>query len=112
MHEFSIITHIIDIVLDSAISHDINEIKAVEIEVGQASGVVKEALNFAWDSAIRGTILENAALVIRLIPVKACCRKCQNIYFPQEPFDACPRCGEFNPEIITGRELRVIAIET
>ena len=112
MHEFSIVQSIVDIVLASAASHNIKHVSSVEVEVGQASGVIKEAMEFAWKAAGKGTILNNTILKIRQIPLKMRCRNCQTEYQPGEIYEPCPGCGEIGPEILTGKELRVVAIET
>jgi hydrogenase nickel incorporation protein HypA/HybF len=112
MHEFSVIQSIIDIATDSARLNHAVTISAVEVEVGQASGIVTEALEFAWESARKGTLLENADLVINSVPVRVLCRSCNHKYQPVDIFEACPSCGDINPEIISGRELRVTAIVT
>lgn len=112
MHEFSIVQSIVDIVIQSANSHHADHISSVEVEVGQASGVVPEAMEFAWNSAIRDTILSNATLKIIYLPLLVRCRSCRHQYEPVEIYTTCPGCGEVNPEIITGQELKVVAIET
>ena len=112
MHEFSIVQSIIEIAINSARLNHADTISAVEVEVGQASGVVAEALEFAWESARKDTLLQNASLVIRHIPVLVLCRSCLNKYQPGDILDVCPVCGEVNPEILSGKELRVNAIVT
>lgn len=112
MHEFSVAQNIIDITLQSAKEHHVDSISSVEVEIGQAAGVVIEALEFAWESAIKDTPLQNTALVIKSIPLIVVCRNCGTQYNPEELFDICPHCGDMNPEIVKGRELRVSAIVT
>jgi hydrogenase nickel incorporation protein HypA/HybF len=112
MHEFSIVQSIVEIALDSASRHGIKKISSVEVEVGEASGVVKEAMEFAWEAAGKGTILDGASLVIIPVPLRVICGICRSQYLPADIYEACPKCGEINPEIISGKELRVIAIET
>ncbi len=111
MHEFSIVQGIVGIALESARKHNAGHIFAVEVEVGQASGVEKEAMEFAWEAAGKGTILEGARLVLKVIPLQVACRNCLTPYQPAELFDPCPVCGEVNPEVVAGKELRVVAIE-
>jgi hydrogenase nickel incorporation protein HypA/HybF len=111
MHEFSIIQSIVEIAVASATQNGADHVSTVEVEVGQASGVVNEALEFAWEAAKKGTLLDKAVLVIKHIPLRASCRNCHTDYQPNEIYDPCPTCGEINPEIITGKELRVVAIE-
>ena len=112
MHEFSIVQSIVEIVLDSARKHGVDQISAVEVEVGQCSGVVREAMEFAWEAATADTPLSNTSLKIKSIPLTLKCTSCRHQYHPEEIFDACPRCHGVNPEIITGKELKVVAIET
>lgn len=111
MHEFSIVQHIVEIAVESARTNGAERIHAVEVEVGQASGVVKEAMEFAWEAAGKGTLLEGATLVITTVPLRVACRNCRTAYQPADLFDVCPCCGKVSPEIVTGNELRVVAIE-
>jgi hydrogenase nickel incorporation protein HypA/HybF len=111
MHELSLVEKILEIALDTARKHGVDHISAVEVEVGQASGVVKEAMEFAWEATKKGTLLDTASLVIKSIPLQAVCRKCGAHYQPDELFDPCPECAEVSPEIVAGKELKVVAIE-
>jgi hydrogenase nickel incorporation protein HypA/HybF len=111
MHELSLVQTILEIALDTARKHGVDRINAVEVEVGQASGVVKEAMEFAWEATRKGTLLDTAKLVIKTIPLQAVCRQCGAGYAPVELFDPCPVCGEVSPEIVAGKELKVVAIE-
>jgi len=112
MHEFSIIQNIIDIVTETATVHGVQQVSAVEIEVGTASGVVRHAMEFAWEAAIKGTLLNKAQLKIREIPLLVKCSLCHAQYHPAEIYDQCPGCGEVSPIIFTGKELKVVSIET
>jgi hydrogenase nickel incorporation protein HypA/HybF len=112
MHEFSIVKHIIGIVLETVTNHNVEHVTRVEIEVGKASGVMHEAMDVAWQAATRETVLSGATLEIIEIPILAECRSCKHRYDPAEIFEPCPVCSEINPIILTGQELRVIALET
>jgi hydrogenase nickel incorporation protein HypA/HybF len=111
MHEFSIVQSIVEIALETARVNGAGQISSVEVEVGQSAGVVREAMEFAWEAAGRNTLLEGASLVLKEIPLVVRCRSCQKTFQPDELFDPCPVCGDLNPEIISGKELRVVAIE-
>jgi hydrogenase nickel incorporation protein HypA/HybF len=112
MHEFSIVNNIVDIALVSADQNGLKSVSSVEIEVGKASGIEPSAMEFAWESARKNTILENARLVMHFIPLSLQCRACSLRYEPEEMYSPCPGCGEINATIITGKELRVVAIES
>jgi hydrogenase nickel incorporation protein HypA/HybF len=112
MHEFSIIQNIIEIVTETAIQNRVKKVYAVELEIGAASGVVKQALEFAWEAAGKAEILKNSILKISEVPLTVLCTLCRNTYAPPEIYEPCPVCGEVSPEILSGKELRIMAIET
>ena len=110
MHEFSIAVNIIDIAVETANANDASVIKEVEIEVGELSGVIDEALDSALKSACRATIAENAVFVIRKIESEAVCTDCGKKFVPDDLVSACPNCGSVSTEIVKGKELRVKSI--
>jgi hydrogenase nickel incorporation protein HypA/HybF len=107
MHEFSIAMNIVDIATEYAVREEAKSIKELEIEVGDLAGIVLEALEFSLDSAVKGTMLENATRKIIRIPGLVRCTVCRNVYESGDFFTACPRCGSGPPEILQGSELRV-----
>jgi hydrogenase nickel incorporation protein HypA/HybF len=112
MHEFSIVQNIIDIVTETANANGVIRVQTVDVEVGKASGVIREAMEFAWEAAVKGTLLDQSELRIIEKPLVVKCNLCGNQYEPCDVYESCPGCGEINPVIITGNELRVVAIET
>jgi hydrogenase nickel incorporation protein HypA/HybF len=110
MHELSIAMNIAMIAEKAARDGSAMRVKVVEVDLGQLAGVVRESLEFAWESARQGTILEEADLAINELPGKAQCIACGHEYLVDHVFLACPSCGTFNPRIVQGRELRVKSI--
>ena len=106
MHEFSIALNIVDISTEYAEKEGASGIREVEIEVGSLSGVVIDALEFALESAVKGTLLEGAELRIEKVEGRARCSECNHVYPAEELYSPCPLCNGF-PEILNGRELRV-----
>jgi len=111
MHEFSIIQNIVDIAVNAADFNKLGKVKKLDLEIGKASGVEIDALRFAWESAIKGTVLADALLEINLISLRLKCRQCGFIYEPEEYPGICPQCGAVIAEIIAGKELRIKSIE-
>jgi len=107
MHEFSIAVDIVDIATSTASEEAATMVKEIEIEIGQLSGVVMEALEFSLEAAVKGTILENARRNLIIVAGKARCTKCLTEYDTDTLFKPCPKCGTFAPDVIRGRELRV-----
>ncbi|KPL12731.1 MAG: hypothetical protein AMS23_07885 [Bacteroides sp. SM1_62] len=107
MHEFSIAVDIVDIATSSARKEAASVVKEIEIEVGQLSGVVMEALAFSLEAAVKGTMLEKARRNLIIIPGKARCTSCGHEFDTDTLYTPCPACQALAPEIIQGRELRV-----
>jgi hydrogenase nickel incorporation protein HypA/HybF len=110
MHEYSIALNIIDIASKTAKDAGATKINEVELEVGILSGVVIEALEFALESAIKNTLLENAKININRIKARAKCNNCNTEFEPGDLIAECPVCSSFDFKIINGRELRVKSI--
>jgi hydrogenase nickel incorporation protein HypA/HybF len=110
MHEFSIALNIVDIAAKTATDAGAAKINEVEIEVGSLSGVVIEALEFALESAVKNTALEDAKIIITRINARAKCNYCNTEFEPEDLISECPGCNSFDFKIINGRELRVKSI--
>ncbi len=111
MHEFSIAQNIVDIAEESAKKENCKNITAIYLDVGELSGVVFEALETAMNSAIKGSMMENAEVTINRIPGEAKCLDCKYKFALQDHFDPCPKCGAFRHDILAGSELKVKSIE-
>jgi len=110
MHEFSIALNIVDIAITEARKAQSETISKIEIEIGTASGVVREALEFALESAVKGTILENSCILIHEIKAVAVCTTCKHKFNPDGIVAICPECGDITTNLVSGRELKVKSI--
>ncbi len=111
MHELSIAQSIIEIAENIARENDSKAVKKIKVQIGEFSGVVKEALEFSFDIAKVGTIAENAELEIEIVKFKSICNSCGFVLETMDDFNLfCPNCSE-PMSIISGREMRVEYIE-
>jgi hydrogenase nickel incorporation protein HypA/HybF len=111
MHELSIAMSIVDVASEEAERRGV-EVVAVHLKLGPLSGVVKEALLSAYELAREGSLLANSRLVIQDVPLVVYCPICgrdQPAVSPQEI--CCAVCHTPTPQIVTGRELEVCALE-
>ena len=76
MHELSIALSIIESAEEAARKNNATIISKVEVEIGTMAGVETEALLFAWDSVIQGTMAQNSPLIINSIQAEATCQEC------------------------------------
>lgn len=112
MHEFSIASGIAEVALEAAANHHLNTVSIVEVNIGNAAGVVTDALDFAWESVRKGGLLDTAQLKINRIPLVMRCSDCSTEYPAAEVWDPCPSCNGMVHTVISGRELKVISIES
>jgi len=108
MHEMSITEGIIEICQKYAAG---KKIISVDVEIGQLSSVVPEAVEFCFEACSIGTLMEAARLNIFRIPGKGRCMECSAETEIETLYDSCPRCGSYRMQIVSGEEMRVREIE-
>jgi len=111
MHETSIIEGAMKIVLAKAEEHKISKVNTITAKVGELSGVLPEALVFAFEFISKGTIAEGAEFKIDAVKASAKCRTCDLIFEIDHFNKRCPMCNEFCGNIITGHELYIDTME-
>ena len=112
MHELSIALSILEVAAEEIERQGGGKATAVHLRLGPLSGVIKEALQSAYDLAKESSPLSSAELIIEDVPLVAYCPNCsaeRTVESVQEL--CCPVCGAPTPEIIRGRELEVHALE-
>lgn len=107
MHELSIVMGIIDIVDREVAYAGGGKVEVVEIDIGRLSTVQMEAFDFAWQQAVRNTILRDAGLTVNHIDGSAHCIDCGADFPVDEVYDPCPVCKGHFIRITGGKELRV-----
>jgi len=109
MHELSVAHAVVSTVVDALPSPD-TRVTQVRLRIGMLSGIVPQALEFAYDVAAQGTPLADAALVIERSPIVISCPTCG----AQELSDAqnftCPQCSLPCGEVISGKEMEIVDI--
>ncbi len=112
MHELSIALNILDIAMEEAEKRGGVKVKAIHLKVGAFSGVVKEALESAFELARENSPFETTDLIISEVPVLIRCEECQTDCHPEAIYRlACPHCGNLSPKIVAGREMELTALE-
>lgn len=112
MHELSIATAIVEQADEWARADGAVRVSAVTVRVGELSGVVPDALDFAFEVARDGTALAGARLVVEQVTAHAWCGPCaEEFAVGMPPFFWCPRCDRPSTELRSGRELEITAVE-
>lgn len=108
MHEMSITQGIIDICEKYAGGR---RVLAVDVEIGELSSVVPEAVEFCFEACSQGTLLEGTRINIIRIPGRGRCLDCEAETPLTALFDVCQRCGGSRVTVVSGEEMRVREIE-
>jgi hydrogenase nickel incorporation protein HypA/HybF len=111
MHEFSICKSLIEIIEKEAMPYGGAKVVTVRLRIGELSGVVPNALRFAFEVLSKGGITEGASLLIEDVPLEIYCRACKTAATVDEPFLICPHCQSSEVEMIGGRELEIREME-
>jgi hydrogenase nickel incorporation protein HypA/HybF len=112
MHELSIAMSILDLVEEEMQRRGEAKIFSIHLKLGPLSGVVKEALLSAFELAREGTEMSDCRLIIEDAPLVAFCPLCGiNRQIPSPQYLCCPVCDTPAPDVVSGREMDVMAME-
>ncbi len=111
MHELSVAIGIVNIAEKETKKANKTKVELIELEIGSLSGVELDSLEYVWNVAVKGTVLENAKKKIDYIEALAKCLECESVFEVKNVYDNCPKCKSYFKNIIKGKELRVISLE-
>ncbi|MEC4295402.1 hydrogenase maturation nickel metallochaperone HypA [Adlercreutzia shanghongiae] len=114
MHEMGLVRPLVDAVLDHCEEAGAAEVLSVRLSIGEYVDVIERFIPQMFSFLARGTIAEHAEVVIERVPGYAACNSCNNIFSLDTQDKStwhCPRCGERNYRMFSGREFRIDSIE-
>lgn len=110
MHELSIARSIIGAVQKEASRKGAATVRQLELLVGPLSGVELPSLEFGLQVLSRGSVLENAVINITSPKAEGKCLDCGAVFELTFHYAACPVCGSFRTEVLSGKELKILSI--
>lgn len=110
MHELALARGLLAAVERNVTPADARVVR-VRVLAGAASGVVPDALRFAFSVLAEGTRAAGAEIAMRTVAARALCRACGETFEFHGLLGQCPRCGRPGGEFISGDELALEAIE-
>lgn len=111
MHEVGIAYQAVETAIEYAKKAGATKITLIKLRIGAASGVVPDALEFAFEAVTRGNMAEGSKLEWDLVPVKCYCKGCEIEFTPEGFIYECPQCKEPSWDVRNGKELDLMSVE-
>jgi len=111
MHEFSIMQSALELAGEKTRAAGATRVHRLGVRIGALSGVVPEALRFAFEGLKPGTVAETATLEIEEVPAMAWCPVCLKEFEVKDLDYECPACHRPSGELRKGRELDLALLE-
>lgn len=114
MHEMSILSNVIDVVLKYAQENNVRKVVSVTLVVGELRDVVDELMESCFQFLCRNTIVKDATLHMEKVPLKAQCNQCRLVFpanIKQPETLVCPDCGSKQLHIHSGKKFLIKSIE-
>jgi len=111
MHELSITRGVIEIVSSEAQKQHFQRVLEIKLRVGEYSGLIPECIREFFPIAAKGSIAENAELVIEPIRAEFECMDCGYKGAVDRKDAACPLCGSEAIHMTSGREFFVESLK-
>ena len=111
MHEFSLISAVIDTLERYSTEQGWGTIKKVTLRIGAMRQVIPETMQFAFKTACQGTVLANAELEIVPVPIVIKCPNCKREWGEEHMGMICPFCGYDDAQMKQGMELDIESVE-
>lgn len=112
MHELSVTEGILSTVLAAAEQAAARRVVAIDLVIGDLTGIVPDSIQFYFDLLSQNTIAASAQLRFRREPATAKCNACGHHFEASLPLlPLCPACGSPRLEVTGGRRLQVESIE-
>ena len=111
MHELSIMQSALALALDQAQQAGACRVHTIRLRIGALSGVVPDALVFAFEALAQGTLAEGATLAVDHVPARFWCATCSREFQSEDLFAECPDCHHLSGELRAGREMELASLE-
>ena len=111
MHEFSIMQSTLETAAQKTRAAEATQIHRLKVRVGKLSGVVPEALRFAFDALKDKSLAAQADLEIEEISAACWCAGCAAEFETGDLKYECPRCHQPSGDLRRGRELELASLE-
>ena len=101
----------LNLALEQARKAGASRLYMIRLRIGALSGVVPQALQFAFETLSQGTAAEGAELSIEQVPARFWCSECAREFQSDDMLADCPVCQKPSGELRAGREMELASME-
>jgi len=107
MHELSLALNVLELVQEECLKAEAVHVAELVITAGTLSGVDEEALTACLVIAAKGTVLENARIIISRKTGTGFCTNCRSTFPMEDILTLCPECHQAPSRLLDGQDLQV-----
>lgn len=111
MHEYGIVSNIIETADKIVIKEKINNIKRINVAIGKMNWIYPEVLYDCFNMIIKNTKFEKSKLNIISVDAIIECKECHSKSKLTEPLFICSECLSRDVFVVSGNELYIDSIE-
>jgi hydrogenase nickel incorporation protein HypA/HybF len=111
MHELPVTQNLLDLALEHAQRAGGGRITALDLVIGDLSGIVDDSVRFYWEFIAADTPAAGSELRFRRVALELHCRSCARAFTPEGEDYRCPGCGGGDVTVISGREFYLESID-
>jgi hydrogenase nickel incorporation protein HypA/HybF len=116
MHELTLTKNILDMALRYAQKTDSQRVVTIVLRLGVLRDIKKEWIQHYFNYISKGTIAENAEILVMDDPIVCSCRDCAKEFEVEKESLAneeilCPNCSQQNYTLISGTKFLIEGIE-
>lgn len=111
MHELSVVQSLFTLLEQYVTEHQATGVSLLKVKVGKLSGIEPSLLQFAFDTFKKGTIANNAELILTVQDVVIECNSCRNQATLSEFNFQCPACHTTDVKVVAGEEMLLLSVE-
>jgi hydrogenase nickel incorporation protein HypA/HybF len=111
MHEYAITESLLKTASEYALKNDAKKVIALNLVIGDLSGIIDDSVQFYWDMISENTICSAAKIIVEKEPAKFLCQSCQHEFNLDGELSPCPHCQSIDIKVISGDEFMLKSIE-
>ena len=111
MFEFSLALLVNNEIIKLAKKFNWKAVKCIMLKIGMMSALNPKLICAAFSQVSKGTVTENAKLLIMTTPFKLRCKNCKQYIYSEDKQKLCPSCGAYELEAQSGFEFCIELLE-